>query len=123
MSSRNATSRPAAEVIIEEVSSWPGVEIGAGNFGAVQFRIGQRELGHLHGDSLADIPFTRAIRDDLIARGEIVRHRPLPDSGWGSRHIRTDEDVRAVIRLLRMQYDRAVSRARDQPARESGGPA
>lgn len=123
MTSRSSTSRPAAEVIIEEVSSWPGVEIGAGNFGAVQFRIGQRELGHLHGDTLADIPFTRAIRDDLIAKGEIVRHRPLPDSGWGSRHIRTDEDVQAVIRLLRMQYDRVMSRGRNQPGDGSGGPA
>jgi hypothetical protein len=39
----------------------------------------------------------------------VVPHRPLPDSGWASRPIRTDEDVRAVIDLLRMQYDRAVA--------------
>ena len=103
------TRRRPAEVIIEEVTSWPGVETGPGNFGAVQFRVGRRELGHLHGDTLADIPFTRALRDELLARGEIVRHRPLPDSGWGSRHIRNDDDVRAVIDLLRMQYDRAVA--------------
>lgn len=101
--------RSAADVIIEEVTSWPGVETGPGNFGAVQLRLGKRELGHLHGDTLADIPFTKAIRDDLLARGEIVRHRPLPDSGWGSRHIRNEDDVRAVIRLLRMQYDRATA--------------
>lgn len=111
MASGEAPSRPASDVIIEEVTSWPGVEIGEGNFGAVQFRVGKRELGHLHGDTLADIPFTRALRDELIAKGEIVRHRPLPDSGWGSRHIRTEEDVRAVIALLRMQYERATRRA------------
>ncbi|MBO0689442.1 MAG: DUF5519 family protein [Candidatus Dormibacteraeota bacterium] len=101
--------RSAADVIIEEVTSWPGVETGPGNFGAVQLRLGKRELGHLHGDTLADIPFTKAVRDDLLARGEIVRHRPLPDSGWGSRHIRDEDDVQAVIRLLRMQYDRATA--------------
>lgn len=105
------SSRPAADVIIEEVTSWPGVEIGEGNFGSVQLRLGKRELGHLHGNTLADLPFTRAIRDDLLAKGEIVPHRPLPDSGWGSRQIRTEEDVRAVIALLRMQYDRAMASA------------
>ena len=110
------TTRPASKVIIEAVSSWPGVEMGPGRFGAVQFRLGKRELGHLHGDHLADIPFTRAQRDELIAAGRVRRHRPLPDSGWASRPIDSDEDVEAVIELLRMQYDRAVaSRSRRGP--------
>ena len=100
----------ADQVIIEEVSSWPGVEVGPHRFGGVEFRLGRRELGHLHGDRLADLPFTRAQRDELIAAGRVVRHRPLPDSGWASRHIHDDEDVRDVIALLRMQYDRAAAR-------------
>ena len=101
--------RPASEVIIEEVGSWPGVEVAPHRFGGVEFRVGRRELGHLHGDRLADLPFTRAVRDELLAEGRVVRHGPLPDSGWASRHIRTEEDVRAVVELLRMQYDRTVS--------------
>jgi luciferase-like monooxygenase len=102
-------TKTASQVIIEEVSSWEGVEMGPGRFGAVQFRLGKRELGHLHGDRLADIPFPRAIRDRLVAEGTVVPHRPLPDSGWASRHIRSEDDVQAVIDLLRMQYDRAMS--------------
>jgi hypothetical protein len=106
------TIKPAAEAILDEVTSWPGVETGPGRFGAVQIRLGRRELGHLHGDHLADIPFTRAIRDRLVAEGRVVPHRPLPDSGWASRPIRSAEDVEAVIELLRMQYDRAVESRR-----------
>ena len=104
------TTRTASSVITEEVSSWPEVEIGPGRFGAVQFRVGRREIGHLHGDRLADFPFPRALRDELVAAGTVVPHRPLPDSGWASRHIESEEDVRAVIDLLRMQYDRAMAK-------------
>jgi hypothetical protein len=110
MASGEAPPAGAARAIIDEVTSWPGVETATGNFGSVVLRVGKRELGHLHGDRLADIPFTRTIRDELLAKGEIVPHRPLPDSGWGSRHIRTEADVRAVIALLRMQYERATRR-------------
>jgi hypothetical protein len=102
-------TKTASQVIIDEVSSWEGVEMGPGRFGAVQFRLGKRELGHLHGDYLADIPFPRALRDQLVAEGTVVPHRPLPDSGWASRHIRSEQDVKAVIDLLRMQYDRAMA--------------
>ena len=102
-------TKSASQMIIEEVSSWEGVEMGPGRFGAVQFRLGKRELGHLHGDHLADIPFPRAIRDRLVAEGTVVPHRPLPDSGWASRPIRTKKDVQAVIDLLRSQYDRAMA--------------
>jgi hypothetical protein len=103
-------ARPASEVIIEEVGAWPGVEVASHRFGGVEFRLGKRELGHLHGDHLADLPFTRALRDELLAAGRVVRHGPLPDSGWASRHIRSEDDVRAVVELFRMQYERATGR-------------
>ena len=102
--------KPFAQTITEEVLSWPGVESGPGRFGSVQLRLGKRELGHLHGDHLADIPFPRAIRDELVAAGRVVPHRPLPDSGWASRHIETEADARHVVELLRMQYDRAMAK-------------
>ncbi len=104
------TSTSAADRITAEVTSWPGVSVGPGRFDSVRFSVGKRELGHLHGDGLADLPFTRALRDQLIAEGRVVRHRPLPDSGWASRHIVSDEDVEEVIELLRMQYERATAK-------------
>ena len=58
------------------------MEVGAHRFGGVEFRLGRRELGHLHGDSHADIGFPRKVRDELVAAGRALPHRAIPDSGW-----------------------------------------
>ena len=48
----------ASEQIIQAVSSWPGVTVGPGDRGAsIAFRVGRRELGHLHGDHAAHFSF------------------------------------------------------------------
>ena len=72
----------AATLIRAVVGSWPDVEVGAHRFGGVEFRLGRRELGHLHGDSHADIAFPRKVRDQLVADGRALPHRAIPDSGW-----------------------------------------
>ncbi len=97
-----------ADLVTAEVTSWPGVTASGHRFGGVEFRLGRRELGHLHGDRIADIPFPRALRDRLMSEGRVQRHRVLPDSGWASRPMRTEEDARDVVALLRMNYDRAT---------------
>ena len=96
--------------IVEEVGCWPGVDVRPHRFGGVEFAIGRRELGHLHGDTLADLPFTRAQRDELLASGMATKHHFLPDSGWVSRRIRSEDDVTAVIGLLRLQYERVIAK-------------
>ena len=96
----------AADRIRHELESWPGVSAAPHRFGGLEFRVDRRELGHLHGDRLADLPFPIKVRDELIDAGRAVRHHVLPDSGWISRHIRTDDDVEDVIALFRMSYDR-----------------
>jgi hypothetical protein len=100
----------AGEVIIAEVTSWPDVSSAPHRFGGVEFRLGRIELGHVHGDRLADLPFPKKVRDDLIERGEAMPHHVLPDSGWVSRPIRSPEDVDAVIGLFRLNYDRVMAR-------------
>jgi Family of unknown function (DUF5519) len=100
------------ERIIETVESWPGVESGAHRFGGIEFRLGRRELGHLHGDHLADLPFPRRVRDELIASGRAEPHHVLHDSGWVSFRIGSEEDVDAAIALFRMGYDRATAARR-----------
>jgi hypothetical protein len=91
-----------------EVSAWPGVGVRSHRFGGSEFSVGRRELGHLHANGLADMPFTKRVRDELIAQGRIVRHHVLPDSGWGTRFIRDEADADAVVELFRMQYQRAL---------------
>jgi len=110
--------RPA-ERIAAAVTSWEGVSAGPHRFGGVEFKLGRRELGHLHGDRLADLPFPKRERDRLIAEGRAREHRWVPDSGWLSVDIRDDSDVEAVIGLFRQAYERA-SRARSvRPAESS----
>jgi hypothetical protein len=52
----------AADRITREVSSWPGVTVTPHRFGGVEFRVEHRELGHLHGSRLADLPFPLKVR-------------------------------------------------------------
>ena len=93
--------------IEREVTSWEGVTVHPHRFGGVEFRLGKRELGHLHGDRLADLPFKRTIRDMLVETGRARPHHVLPESGWVSKPIETDEDVDEVIELFRLSYERA----------------
>src|SRR5438067_10825513 len=95
-----------AQQIEREVTSWPGVTAVPHRFGGVEFRAGRRELGHLHGDRLADLPFPIRVREQLVREGKAEPHHVLPESGWVSRRIRGSEDVDAVVALFRMNYER-----------------
>jgi hypothetical protein len=58
-------------VRIAGVMAWPGVERAPPCFGGIEFRLGKRELGHLHGDALVDLPFPRKVGDELVARKDV----------------------------------------------------
>ena len=79
-----------------------------------------RPGGHLHGNSFADLPFPKKVRDELIAEGRASVHPPLPNSGWVRRRMDSPEDVEAVIDLFRMNYDRAKARAERRAERRAG---
>jgi Luciferase len=102
----------ASQRIVETVASWPGVRIGPGARGAsVAVFVGRRELGHLHGDHAAHFSFPKDVWGELHREGRIVPHPVFPGSrGPAARRIESDEDVREVIELLRLNYDRAVAR-------------
>ena len=117
-STQQAVEAGAAARISAAVGSWPEVGIGANRFGGVEFRLGRRELGHLHGDSHADIAFPRKVRDELVAAGRGLPHRAIPDSGWISVPIDSEGGVERAIELFRMAFDRArAAKARSESAR------
>jgi hypothetical protein len=97
---------------VRAVLTDPDISEAEHRFGAVEFRLGRRELGHLHGERLADLPFPRRVRDELIAAGRAEAHHALPDSGWVSRRVRGPEDVAAVAELFQLSYERAAAVAR-----------
>ena len=90
----------AQDRIVAAVRSWQGVEIRPHRYGGLEFRLGKRELGHIHGDTLVDIPFPKGGRNEIVSAGEAEPHHILPNSGWISLFLRRAEDVETAIRLL-----------------------
>jgi len=104
-------TQTASEMITEEVTSWPGVDAGPGRRGEFAFTLGRRELGHLHGNRTFHGGFTRKVWQDLFDQGRIDYHPVFPGKpGFGARAIESDEDVRDVIAMIRLNYERAVER-------------
>jgi Family of unknown function (DUF5519) len=101
----------ASERITEEVTSWPGVLAGPGRRGEFSFKVGSREIGHLHGDHAAHFGFPKAVWQELFDQKRIDYHPVFPGRpGFGARMIETDEDVDEVIALMRLNYERVVER-------------
>ncbi len=93
-------------VIAALVGKWEGVEVSPHRFGGVEFRVGRREIGHVHVDGVADLLVSVRLRRDLVAAGRALAHRTLPHSGWISFRIRSEHDVPAAVALFRLNYDR-----------------
>jgi len=105
------TEQRASERITEEVISWPGVQAGPGRRGEFAFKVGGREIGHLHGDQAAHFGFPKGVWAALLEQGRIDYHPVFPGkAGFGSRRIETRADVDDVIALLRLNYERVVAR-------------
>jgi|SRR5919106_1321896 hypothetical protein len=103
--------RSPSERITEEVTSWAGVEAGYGKRGEWGFRVGGHEVGHLHGDHAAHFAFGRELGESLRERGMVVDHPVFPGKpAMAARRIDAQEDVDEVIELMRINYDRIVSR-------------
>jgi len=101
--------RGAQKRIVAAVSGWDEVKIGPHRYGGLEFRLGKRELGHIHGDALVDIPFPRSVRDEIVEMRQAEPHHIIPDSGWVSVFLRTKEDVDRVIQLLERSYQLAAA--------------
>jgi Luciferase len=100
-----------SEQITAEVTSWPGVTAGPGSRGEFSFKVGRREIGHLHGDRAAHFGFPKSVWQELFDAGRIGYHPVFPGKpGWGARAIADDADVEDVIAMLRLNYERAAAR-------------
>jgi len=103
-------SVPGAERTIHAaVTAWEGIEAHPHRFGGTEYRLERREIGHIHGDWLVDIPFTVKIRQQVVAAGLAQPHHILPDSGWVSVFLRQPADVDGAIDLLHRSYEQALA--------------
>jgi Family of unknown function (DUF5519) len=91
---RNDEQR-ASERITEEFTSWPGVVAGPGRRGEFAFKVGSREIGHLHGDHAAHFGLPKTVWSELFEEGRIDYHPIFPRSRRaGSSEIETDDESR-----------------------------
>ena len=100
--------RGASKQIVDTLLTWDGIEAHLHRFGGTEFRIGKREIGHIHGDSLVDIPFPKKVRDEIVAAGEASPHHILPETGWVSFYLKEDGDIKRAIDLLNRSYQIAL---------------
>jgi hypothetical protein len=107
----------AHEKIHAVAMSWPEVTAHSHRFGGTEYRLGKRELGHIHGDALVDIPFPKKVRDEIIAAGRADAHHILPESGWVSFYLNTAADIDNAIALLKQSYDLALAQQARHVAR------
>ena len=94
-------------------------------FGGREFRLGAREVGHLHGDRQADIAYPRPVRYAVVGGGLAGPHHLFPDSGWvtyrvdgatgeGAGHGAADRIV-DLLRLSYLVHAAALGRREDHP--------
>jgi Family of unknown function (DUF5519) len=103
------------ESIKKEILSWPNVTAEPHRFVGIEFRLNKREMGHIHGESVADLPFTMKIRNELVNSGRVSPHHVLPKSGWVSYWINQgkeqEHEVSAVVELFKMRYEQLKPRS------------
>ena len=99
------------ERIVNEVSTWSGVTASSHRFGGTEFRLGKREIGHVHGDYQADIVFPMPVRNQLVAEKKAEPHHILPESGWITFRFRNESDVAHAIELFKLSYEIAREKA------------
>jgi Family of unknown function (DUF5519) len=95
----------AQKIITQTLLSWEGVSTASHRFGGVEYRLGTRELGHIHGDHLVDILFPKKVRDEVVNAKLAEPHHILPETGWVSFYLRKEEDIQQVIKLLHRSYE------------------
>ena len=112
--------RGAGQKIEETLTQWEGIEAVPHRFGGREYRMGKREIGHIHGDGLVDIPFPVSVRDEVVAAGLADHHHILPESGWISKWLRTPEDVETALELLKRSYEIALEQKARRELRAAG---
>jgi hypothetical protein len=101
----------------EAISKWPNVSTHPHRFGGTEFCFGKAEIGHIHIGGVVDIPFPSPVRDALLACRLVEEHRWVPYSGWTTFHVRSDEDFKSALWLMRLSYLRYALKTAGDPRR------
>ena len=91
----------AMEALELKAVRFPGVRLKTHRFGGIEFVDNKgRELGHLHGHGLLDIPVGLKSAEALLAAGRVRPHHVFPRSKWVSFQLESSADVPFALELL-----------------------
>jgi hypothetical protein len=99
----------------QHVGSWPEVSLHSHRFGGREFRFRSAEIGHVHPGGLVDIPFPRSVRDALLEERLAEQHHWVPNSGWVTFRVRSQNELEHALWLLRLSYLRYALKAARNP--------
>jgi hypothetical protein len=101
----------------EEILTWPHLSVHSHRFGGREFLLDEAEVGHVHTGGTVDIPFPRSVRDALLAEGLAEEHHWVPNSGWITFRIRSEQDISHALWLMRLSYLRYALKVATDPRR------
>lgn len=107
MTSDRTEIAETVERLIETVGSWPGVTVGEHRFGGTEWRVGPREIGHVHAWGMLDVAYLRPLRDVLVEENETGVHHLLDQSGWTTFYVESaadDDHARWLVRLSSLSH-------------------
>jgi hypothetical protein len=94
------------------VLSWNRTSMHLHKFGGTQFNFNNKEIGHIHGNGLLDVPFSKSIKEQVIieSNGRVKEHHIFKKSGWISLHIQNELDKKLAIQILMRSYEDKASK-------------
>jgi Family of unknown function (DUF5519) len=108
-----------AQLVEKEVLSWPHVTKRRGRFNSTAFYLGEHELGHVHGNQLADLPYGGKTREALLATGQVTPHHIRPELDWVTYRIHGLESASELITFFRANYDYYYNQLAPTPTEQS----
>ena len=116
MASKREEVARTVERLVDEAANWPHVTVGEHRFGGTEFRVGPREIGHVHQWGMLDVAYLRKLRDVLVEEGLTGVHHLLTESGWTTYRIESADDYDRARWLLRLSYLYHVNVLQHTPA-------
>ena len=71
---RGGMDTAIAQTIEQKILKWPGVTTEPNRFGGIEFLVDKKEMGHLHGERLAALPFPVEIKKSLVSTSIASSH-------------------------------------------------
>src|SRR5258708_37127696 len=99
----------AKERIDAALQSWSGITSQPHRFGGTEYRLGRREIGHVHGDALVDIPFPKKVREGREVPGRPEPNTILQEIGRASGRERGEISVVGALLKKKEEVDRTVT--------------